>query len=733
MVLSSKNIVFGSRGQMVNKSILSLFIAASLYSNSAYSQQEDEGKQENREYEEVIVTAQKREQALVDVPISMSAFNEEQLEKTRAKTIEDVQALVPNFSFEKVNGFSNINIRGVGGGGRNIGFDSRSGLYIDGVYIGQASALSQPLFGIKQVEVLRGPQGHLFGRNTVSGAVSLTSATPSDEFQGLFRTVIGNYGTYEAYMTVEGSMNDAVAGRLSAAYETRDGFGVNLFDNSEIDALERKTIRGQLSFDLSEKLTLDVFADYSTTDTTKPVGEAQTGGAATGSTQFPTPPRKVNTNVSPLDNKDNGGVSFNFNYELDNDYSVTLISAYRNSKQHKLNDTDYSPLDLVNAEFFDKGNQISHELRLASPGDQRIRYMVGLYYLREDATNFRPAHVGTGFSPVPFDIAIDANLITNAYAAFTSIDADITDNLILNFGLRYTDESKNVRYSLTNGPAFGLGAADNFRDKISSSKATPTLGLTYAINEDMNMYVKYATGFKSGGFNVGFISQNSIDNGIDFKEETVDSYEFGLKGSSSDGKVSFDLAVFTATYKDFQILQFVEIGNNLTDIQLRNAARVKTNGLEGSITYNANDNLRLGLSFGLLNAEFDSFPDAAGVGVDFTGNKLPNAPKASGAATANYTFALAHGNLDWYSEYSYRQHSFSEANNNPVASFLPTRTLFNTRLTYNPNSDKWSASLWAKNLFDKEYLDLRGRDFLGNDFLSRGDPRTYGVDVTWRF
>ena len=721
---------------MINKSIFSTVITAVLFSNLVYSQQEkqdDPDKQESRDYEEVIVTAQKREQALVDVPISMTAFDSEQLEKTRAKTIKDVQALVPNFSFEKVNGFSNISIRGVGGGGRNIGFDSRSGLYIDGVYIGQASALSQPLFGIKQVEVLRGPQGHLFGRNTVSGAVSLTSETPSDEFQGMFRAVVGNYGTYEAYMTVEGAMNDSVSGRLSTAYETRDGFGVNLFDNSELDALERKSIRGQLSFTMSDELTLDVFADYSTTDTTKPVGEAQTGGFATGSTQFPTPPRQVNTNVSPIDDYDNKGISFNFNYDLTNDHSLSLISAYRRSEQHKLNDTDYSPLDLVNAEFFDDGTQVSHELRLTSPGDQRIRYVVGLYYLREDATNFRPAHVGTGISPTPFDITIDTDLVTNAYAAFTSIDADLTDNLILNLGLRYTDESKNVRYSLSNGPAFGLGIANDFRDKISSSKATPTVGLTYAINDDSNIYIKYSTGFKSGGFNVGFISQNSIDTGIDFKEETVDSYELGIKGNSSDGRMSFDLAVFTATYKDFQILQFIEIGNNLTDIQLRNAARVNTNGLEGSISYQASDKLNLGLSFGLLNAEFDSFPDAAGVGVDFTGNKLPNAPKASGATTINYSMPLTHGELEWYAEYSYRQHSFSEANNDPVASFLPTRTLFNTRITYLPNSDKWSASLWAKNLFDKEYLDLRGRDFLGNDFLSRGDPRTYGIDVNWRF
>jgi iron complex outermembrane receptor protein len=718
---------------MIYKSTLSTVIAAVLFSNIAYSQQEAQDQQENRGYEEVIVTAQKREQALVDVPIAISVLDKDLLDKTRAKTIKEIESLVPNFSFESVNGFSNISIRGVGGGGRNIGFDPRSGLYIDGVYIGQASALAQPLFGIKQVEVLRGPQGHLFGRNTVSGAVSLTSEAPSDEYKGEFKAVVGNEGTYEGYVTVEGALSDSTTARVSAAYETRDGFDFNEFTNEEINDLQRKTIRGQLSFDMSDSLTLDLYADYSKTETTKAVGEAQTGGAAAGSTQFPTPPRRINTNVSPQDDNEVGGVSFTFNYDLANESLLTLISAFRYSQQDRINDTDYSPLDLINIKFDDEYKQISHELRLTSPSDRSVRYVAGLYYISEDASTLRLAHVGSTFVPNPFDISIDSSVDTSAFAAFTSIDADLTENLILNFGLRYTNETKDLTYSLTNGPALGLGVADNLRDEISVSKTTPTIGLTLAVNDDINLYAKYSTGFKSGGFNVGFVSQQSINDGIDFKEETVDSYEIGMKGVLADGSVHFDIAAFRANYSDFQILQFVEVGDNLTDIQLRNAAEVKTSGVEASVTWETTDNFRLGMNFGYLNAEFDSFPDAAGIGVDYTGNELPNAPKLTGALTADYSMSVANGRLDFYGEYSYRDSSFSLANNDSVFALLKSRSLYNMRIMYRPVSGKWALGLWSRNLFNKDFVSLRGRDFLGNEFISRGDPRTFGLEYSIYF
>jgi iron complex outermembrane receptor protein len=702
-----------------------LLVTSALYS-PAYGQIRDE----------IIVTAQKREQAIVDVPIAMTALTAEQLEKTRAKTIKELASLVPNFSFENVNGFNNISIRGVGGGGRGVGFDPRSGLYIDGVYIGQASALAQPLFGIKQVEVLRGPQGHLFGRNTVSGAVSLTTQAPSDEFGGSFRAVVGNENTYEAYGTLEGPLGEKVRGKINAAYETRDGFGVNEFTGNDIFDLERTTVRGQLSFLASEKLTIDVFADYSKTQTNNPVGEAQTGGAAAGSTAFPTPPFRVNTDVSPQDDNEVGGGSVTANYELDNGQKITSISAYRYSQQDRVNDTDYSPLDLVNIIFDDEYNQISQEFRLTSPDEQGIRYVVGLYYLNEDAKTQRIANAGTAFGfPATIPITINAQVDTNTYAAFASVDADITSAITLNMGARYTSEDKDIVYNFVNGPFLGLGVASNVTDKISETRFTPTIGATIALSEDINFYGKYATGFKSGGFNAGFLSQQSINDGFSFEAETVDSFEIGLKGSLMDGQLKFDMAAFVANYDNFQILQFVEVGPNLTDIQLRNAAKIQTKGIEFAATLYATDNLTIGTNVGLLNAEFDSFPNAAGAGVDFDGNKLPNSPNFTGTVTIDYHMSLPStgGGIDFYSEFSHRDRSFSLGNNDPVNARIPPRDLVNGRITYSPDEGAWSVGLWSRNLLDKNYTDLRVRDFLGNETLRRGDPRTWGVELNVDF
>lgn len=681
--------------------------------------------------DEIIVTAQKREQSIVDVPISMTALGAAQLEDTRAKSIADIQGLVPNFSFENVNGFANISIRGVGGGGRSIGFDPRSGLYIDGVYIGQASALAQPLFGIKQVEVLRGPQGHLFGRNTVSGAVSLTTQRPSDTAGASLKAVVGNYDTYEVYASIEGPLSEQVSAKISGAYEERGGFGINTFSGEEIDDLERLTLRGQVSLLASEKLTIDVFGDYSKTKKAAPVGEAQTGGAAAGSTLFPTPPRVVDTNDTPQDDNEVGGASVTMNYDLDNGHTITSISAYRFSQQDRVNDTDYSPLDLVSILFDDEYKQISQEFRLISPDDQRIRYVAGLYFINEDAKTVRDAHVGADFVATPFDITIDAQVETTSFAAFASVDADITDRLTLNLGARYTNEDKDMVYSLTNGPALGLGAASGLTDKVSESRFTPNVGLTFALSDDVNIYGKYASGFKSGGFNTGFVSQQSITDGISFDTETVDSFEAGIKGSFADGRVSFDAAVFTANYDNFQILQFVEVGVNLTDIQLRNAAEVTTKGIEASATFRPNDNLTLGVNVGILDAEFKSFPNAAGAGVDFDGNELPNAPSFTGAITANYHLPVEvmGGGVDIYGEYSHRADSFSLANNDPVNALIPSRDLVNSRISFTPGQGNWTVSLWARNLFDDDYIDLRVRDFLGNETLRRGNPRTWGGEV----
>lgn len=706
-------------------------------------------------FDEIIVTAQKRAQSIIDVPIAMTALNADQLDKARAKSLVDMQQLVPNFTFDSVNGFDNISIRGVGGGGRNIGFDSRSGLYIDGVYIGQAAALAQPLFDIERVEVLRGPQGHLFGRNTVSGAVSLVTRPPSENTGGSLKAVVGNEATYEIYGTLEGPLGENVLGKISGAYESRGGFTTNLFNGEELDDLERTTVRAQLRSLASEKLTVDVFGDYSDTNQKQIVGEPQTDFFDTVTPGFPTVARTVNFNTTPHSNNDLAGGSITTNYNFDSGHTLTTVSAYRLAQQDKSNDTDYGPNDLIFIDFFDDSNQFSQEIRIASPDEQSFRYIVGLYYLREDAKTTRLATIGRDTAKlvpfvipgvfVPFAafglapggvISVKSKVITSSYAAFVAIDWDISERITLNLGGRYTHETKNLDYDLDGTASGGLGIATlfNFTNKRKEDHFKPTVGVTFAINEKMNLYAKYSTGFKSGGFNVDFLSVASITD-FTFNTETVESYETGIKGTAADGRIQFDAAGFLAYYHNFQILQFVDLGGGATSIQLRNAAEVRTSGFEASASAYITDSLKIGANIGILDATFTSFPNAAGIGVNFDGNDLPNAPAFTGAVTVDYHMPLhaQNGAVDIYLEFSHRDTSFTIARNDPELDQIDKRDLVNSRITYTPDSGNWTLSLWARNLFDNNYVAVHARDFLGNQFVRRGNPRTWGGEVKINF
>jgi iron complex outermembrane receptor protein len=276
--------------------------------------------------------------------------------------------------------------------------------------------------------------------------------------------------------------------------------------------------------------------------------------------------------------------------------------------------------------------------------------------------------------------------------------------------------------------------------KLDFNEFSPTLGLVWTALPEIHLYANYAKSFETPtftelanpardtGFNVDLGGFNNV------KAQTADSFEIGMKGIFVDGRLALDLAVFSADYNDFQILQFVETGPNLTDIQLRNAAEVETKGIEATLRWSATENLQIGIIASTLDATFKSFPNAAGVGVNFDNNELPNSPDFTGTVTVDYSIPLSSGaEIDIYGEYSHRTESFSLANNDPVFALIPSRDLMNARVTYKPNDAKWSLGLWARNLFDEEYVNLRARDFLGNEFLRRGAPRTFGAEVKLDF
>ena len=737
--------------------LLALLISAWL-SPAAMAQSAETASADNaKRLDDVVVTAQKRSQALEDVPIAITVVDRDTLEKERGRTLFDMQQLAPNFQLVKA-GFNSITIRGVGGGGRSIGFDTRAGMYLDGVYLGQSPALNMPLFDIEQVEILRGPQGHLFGRNTVSGAVNVTTATPSPFFDAKLRAVYGNNDAFEGYGSVTGPISESVLGKIAASYETRDGYTRNVFNGDDLDNLDRFSTRGELSFLVSDKLTIDVYGDYSDSEEDTIIGEPITAFFDSPLPGGVLPDRHVDFNTTPFINAELYGGSVKVTYAMDSGDTLTAISGYRNTKQQRQNDTDYRAADIIRINFNDKFEQFSQELRIASSNEGRLRYVLGVFYLNEQADSDRRVTIGQDMStivalpagsPFPFApvglafgvtagsvVPAIANIETENVAGFGSLDFDITSRLTLNLGARYTHETKDIVFNLdgSRSGAFRIGSLDNFRDDRTDNKFTPTAGFTFAINNDVNVYAKYARGFKSGGWNTDFLNVGQIATGFDFDTETVDSYEAGLKGLVLDRRLRFDLAAFYNEFSDFQQFQFVALGSGTTVLQLRNAAKVESQGIEGSISLQVNENLRLGANAGYVDATFDKFPDGGPSGQDLSGNELPS-PDTTAALTIDYgvpVVALG-GRIDFFGEYSYRSNYFSGATNDPLYERIGSRNLVNARLGYSNDAGDFGVSLWGRNVFKEKFIDNRGRDFFGNQFVTRGEPRSYGIELWHNF
>lgn len=717
----------------------------------------------------VIVTAQYRSERLQDVPISMSVVrvNGETADNTHALSLMDVAQLIPNFSFVEGNRIDTLTVRGVGGGGRQIAIDTRVGVYLDGSYVGQSQALLLPLSDIEQVEVLRGPQGHLFGRNTVAGAVNLTTREPSATPEGDLRFGIGNYGGFLAEGSYSGSLGKDVRGKISIKHEKRDGYTKNLA-GTDVDSVDNTGVRGQLVFLPTDSLKIRLSGDYAKIENLSPIGQPTTGffGAPLSPAEK-LPERTVSMNILPVANHTLKGSSLQFDYDLADGSTLTAISAYRDTRWFQLNDNDGTKADIFNTNFHDHFRQLSQEVRLASATKGALRYTAGLYALNEKSDTDRfgrggpdmaitpvrfppapffppvPAPLGTGFGLNPGQIGRNWGTVeTKAYAFFSSLDYDLTPGVTFNLGARQTYETKDFLYNLdgsNTGPFLALGNVRNFRDRRSDSKFTPTVGLTFAMSKNHTAYVKYGTGFKSGGWNMDFINPAQVNSGIRFNPETVGSLEAGLKGTALGQRVQYDVAVFQSKFRDYQVSQFIVLGGGAAFFNLRNAAKVESTGAEASVRARVSGHLTLGANLGLLDAKYESFPGAieppvpGGAPLDAAGLHLTDAPKLSGAVTANYsrTIRSLGGRLDLYGECSFR--SKAEVDLDAPIRQIDGRTVINAHVGYTPTGSQWSVGLWARNLADQDYMLSRGRDLFGNEFVKHGEPRLFGADVKYLF
>ncbi len=699
----------------------------------------------------IVVTAQRREERLIDVPVSIAAIGEDRITATGARDVGDLGSYVPNVVIAEGTGLgSGVAIRGVGAASRNIGFDSRVGVYLDGVYLGQSPAINQSLVDIERVEVLRGPQGALFGKNTVAGAINLVTAKPTDDFSAYANVRYGNYDAWSLTGRVNIPLAEGIAMKLSGSRNKRDGFIHNIFDDTYGDTVDTWTWRGQLRIDATPNLQFLLTGDGLIGRENGNLGNVLTN--STGTTIDTIAPGRREIAVSRTQSNDRTlwGTSFDAILRLDSGHTLKSQTSYRDTKFRTIHDPDYSPFDIFYIDYRDRYKQFIEELQFVSPGGQPFEYLAGHYYYRTDADTTRLAYTGSQGnllfgSPNNTTLPSAGTVLTENIAFYANLTYDILPNLELGAGFRLSRETKKATFTIDGSrlPVLGI-ATGSFADKRKDEDFSPSVTLTYKFSPEISAYARYAEGYKSGGYNLDFVSSASFPNGIEFDKETVKNYEIGLKGSVEGGRLTFAIAGFIADYQDFQINQFRDLGGGRTAIVIGNAATVQTKGIEFEMTARPVRGLTLAGGIGFLDATYDNLP------LDPTtiiNGKLPNAPDAQASGSIEYETGVGgdlmlRGNFT----YTYRGNYFSTVSNGRQVTVGSPAGLVtipfdrvrgfsyaDARLALGAENGRWELALFGRNIFNNTYVEGYERDFFGTMIEALGDPRTYGVEATFRF
>jgi iron complex outermembrane recepter protein len=765
-----------------------LVLAVCGLSVPAYAQ--DAEATDNGALEEIVVTAQKRSEKLIDVPISITAISADQLVERGAKNVRDLTFSVPNFTSYSQNDFNpGILVRGLSSASRSIGFESGLGAYIDGVYTGRTASITQDLDDVERVEVLRGPQGTLFGKNTTIGAISITTTRPGNDFTGSASAEYGNFNHYRATLGVSGPLvKDRIAAKVSGYVDSTDGYVKNIFSGGvpRLNGDKAYGFRGELRFTPSESLDIAVRGDYARS--TEKTFEDETVEVTGNDFGIPVDSVVPGANTINIDGRNFSarklyGTSLAINYTLPSDHVLTSISAYRKFDGRTENtDIDNTSFDYLTIDYFDKTDQITQELRIASPDTGRFKYVAGLYYFDQKATSDRNTPIGVdalniliggfGFPDTLFvDPAIrtDVRVKTKAYAAFANASFEIVDNLTLLAGLRYTKEKKSLVVSQTAPGIFSLPGVlgpdpiylnvTPTTDKQSDSDLSPTVGLSYKFSNAVTGYLKYSKGFKSGGWNAELLSPNrapSVANPsyfdvtqIRFNSENIVSYEAGLKAELFDRRLRMSSALFQLDYSDIQLSRFV---GGLDGYKTDNAGRARVRGFELELNARPVNGLDLSASVGYADAKYlryliiPAVPDPDGAG-PLTGSpevnqdgKTLDAPKWTAAFGAQYAIPLSDTlTLTFRNDFSYRSKRLGSGD---LAERLTTTTpsilTVDGRISLASDAG-WDLALWGKNLTDNRYPIFRNPNsnlaFLGvtQQTTSYGPPRSYGVRLGYKF
>ena len=722
--------------------------------------------------EDIVVTARRTEESAQRTPLALTAFSGQTLERTGAQQVTDLQGAVPNLNIVQGRGSSNstnIYIRGVGQPDALQTFDPAVGVYVDDVYYSRIRGTQFDLLDLERIEILRGPQGTLYGKNTIGGAMKLVSRRPGQTFRARGSVSAGDYDLLDVQGAVSGPITDGLAFGLSALHSERGGYVTDPVTGAEYNDKNSTAVRGTLAWDPTDAIQIDLTADYSKDDAGLTVGQAQntlTNLFGVPALVLPAvaPEYNFQTRTTPgLPNEtrlESSGVSLRTAWDLSDALTLKSISSYRRLETDDYIDFDATQLEIADALVAVDQDQVSQELQLTYDSGP-ITAVGGLYYLKENVDSHQESYDDDLTANLVFPLLglngnytftrfIDDQLETTSKAAYANVSYAVTDALRLSAGIRYTDEQKDYRrrtFVVSNAPAL-VGVPYSFAPPEGSYDDTSImLSADYQLNEDAMVYARYAQGFKSGGFNG---RANSAADSTEYEPETADTFEVGAKTTYWDNRFRLNLAAFFTKYEDFQarVSGIDTVPGQAVPtavLSVINAGSLDIFGFELESVLVPVRNLTLDAQVGFLSADYKEFDDARFTAFGGTRSFQEPAfsPKWTTRFGAQYVFDLDGGaNVTVGGAAKYRSRMALAVDNTATNSaielpgmFQDDYWLYDARVVWNDSADRYSVGLYGQNLSDEVYkTDAQEFSSIGNIRTAYyGAPRTWMVKLTARY
>jgi Outer membrane receptor proteins, mostly Fe transport len=747
---------------------------------------------------EIIVSARRRDERAQDVPIALTAVSGETLERTGAINLTQIAQLTPSLVIRNNNARNTFaNIRGLGSNAaQNDGLEVGVGFYVDDVYYGRIGSSQFDLIDLERVEVLRGPQGTLFGKNTTAGAINITTRAPSFDFGFTGEVTLGEDGYRQARASVTGPIvDDLIAFRVTGSYTERDGTLFNLYDGREINDYQNVNVRGQLLLTPAPNFEIRLIGDYSKQDSYSrisslvgvfteyangaPLNNNHLQRAARGGYTYRfdiTDPfaRIVDVNGPVQADMEGYGVSAKIDWDL-GPVALTSITAWRGWDWLPDNDVDDTPLAVMLRSGTDNHQrQFSQELRLASTGERTVDWVVGLYYFWQNVNGLGHYQPGPDYAVwnnpnadrdlanYAYDGFLSLSIIeprTRSYAAFGQATWNVTDALSITGGLRFTYEDKTGLFDQYTAAGNDLSvlspedraAAQAMRDAIypevryttglEDSALTGQVTVAYEVADDVLTYATYSRGAKSGGLSLGVLPA-----GVSpvVEPEKVDAWELGVKSQFWDRRVTLNAAAYWTEVDNYQAAISEQIGTTSSFVRyISNIPGVRSRGVEVDLTVAPTRNVRLTASAAYNDAVYKDYTNAQAAPEnrnvsqvqDLSGVQLANAPKFLYHVSADVSqpVTLLTPYDELYARFDFNHRSSNDTSStNSIYTRIPGYGLANARIGVRFD-DTFDVSVWVTNLFDKKYFTALGASNQGLISGNLGDPQTFGATLRASF